>query len=396
MAPFTSWLFAAALLTAAARAAAPEPFTRDGVTYTPMAVSAVPGWAADDPGAALTAFRASCPGIIANAGRFEGRVFGEGAEWQALCRTALETTPKDARAFFESGFEALAIAPKGSAKPLLTGYYEPELKGDRRWSMLYPAPIYGVPSDLVMIDVAAFDGIPDGQRLAGKVVEGRLVPYETRAEIETAAYAARIPALLYVSSTIDAFFVQIQGSGRVLMADGTTIRIGYAAQNGHPYVPIGKTLVARGEIARADATMLAIRDWLIAHPLEADAVMDLNPSYVFFRATPLEDPASGPLGGEGVGLTPNRSMAIDPAWYPYGLPIFVNATIAAADGVAEEPTARLMIAQDTGGAIRGVIRGDLFFGWGAEAERRASGTRGAAEFYALRPKSPPDLQPALP
>ena len=405
MAFFPASLAAALLLAAsfaaeARRAPAPPPadgsFVDNGVTYTPTPWTGVPGWAADDLRPALAAFKASCRRIAADASRFAGRPFGAPKDWAALCGAALTTEPEGARRFFEDGFEALAVRPKGKADPLVTGYYEPELQGDRRWSMLYSAPVYGVPHDLVMVDVAAFESIPDGQRVAGKVVEGKLVPYDSRAEIETAAYGARVPALLFVSSAIDAFFVQIQGSGRVRMADGTWLRIGYAAQNGHPYFPIGRELVARGELKRAEATMIAIRDWLRAHPLDADAVMNLNPSFVFFRASPLEDPAVGPVGGEGVALTPGRSLAVDPAWYPYGLPIFVSATIAAADGAGEERTDRLMIAQDTGGAIRGVIRGDIFFGWGEEAERRASATAGDAAFYAFRPKPPPEPRPSTP
>jgi membrane-bound lytic murein transglycosylase A len=368
----------------------PEPIDtniRPRVTLTPVPLEAVPGWTADDLGPALAAFKVSCRGILRDPSRFAGWPYGAPSDWEAACADAEDVASEGARFFFESRFEAFAVSAAGGDEGLATGYYEPELQGSRTWSMLYSAPVYGIPPDLVTVDPVAFASILNGTRLAGKVVDGRLVPYDTRAEIETAAYAARVPALVYLRSTVDSFFTQIQGSGRVQLPDGTWIRIAYAAQNGRPYSAIGAALIARGEIAASKMSMTAIREWMKTHPDQAEALMDLNPSYVFFVEQALDDLSIGPNGAEGVPLTPGRSMAVDPRVYPYGLPIFVTTPIAAADGAGQEDMARLMIAQDTGGAIRGVVRGDLFFGWGAEAELRAGATKGKARFYVLKPKA---------
>lgn len=387
------------LLAAAAVALSPPAELRrtptaPAATLTPVAFADLPGWAEDDPAGALAAFRASCPGIVADPGRFSP-VFGAAADWARVCAAAADTLPAGARAFFETRFEAFAVSGPDGATGLVTGYYEPELDGSRTWSMVFPEPAYPAPADLVTVDAAAFAALLNGQRLAGKVVGARLVPYDTRGQIGAYTYGRRNRPLLYLRSQADGFFLQIQGSGRVRLTDGTLVRLGYAAQNGHPYTAIGGELIARGEIAREDMSMAAIRAWLAANPLEAEALMNRNASYVFFAESPLDDPSTGPKGAEGVALTPGRSLAVDARVWPYGLPVFVAGRIAAADGIGEEDMARLMVAQDTGGAIRGVVRGDIFFGWGAEAERRAGGTDGAARFYVLLPR-PPEAVPSVP
>ena len=368
----------------------PKPVATKGgqkITLTPVAFADLAGWKADDLKPALAAFKVSCRGIRVDASRFIDHPYGTPTEWRGVCGIAVETKPANARAFFETNFEAFAVSVARKDDGLVTGYYEPELEGSRRWSVLYSAPTYGVPPDLVMVDPVGFADILNGRRMAGKVVDGKLVPYETRAEIESAAYASRIRPLVYLPSTIDSFFTQIQGSGRVHLTDGSWIRLAYAAQNGHPYSAIGSALIQRGEIEASKMSMTAIRDWMRANPDKAEALMDLNASYVFFVEQKLDDLNLGPNGAEGIPLTPGTSMAIDPGIYPYGLPIFVTAEIAKAEGAGEEPMARLRIAQDTGGAIRGVVRGDLFFGWGREAELRAGATKGKARFYVLKPKA---------
>lgn len=350
----------------------------------------LPGWAADDHAAALATFTVSCRGIAGDPSRFGGGAFGAAEDWAAACRAAFKTRPDDARVFFETYFEADRVAGGGAAGGKITGYYEPELKGSLTQSLAYPEPVYAAPADLVTADPIGFQAILRGERLAGKVVGGALVPYETRAEIEAGALGARAKPLLYLTAPVESFFLQIQGSGRVKLDTGGWVRLGYKAQNGHSYVSVGGLLVARKEIRREDLSMQTIRAWLAANPDRAAALMDENPSYVFFTETPLDDPSEGPLGAENVALTPGRSMAIDDRVYPYGVPIFVTGEIAAADGQHREPIARLMIAQDTGGAIRGAVRGDIFFGWGAEAEARAGATGGPVEFYVLRAKTVPD------
>jgi len=356
------------------------------VGFEPTNFATLAGWEKDDHAAALAAFRLSCRGIAADPSRFSDREdFGSPDAWKTVCRDA--ATAADAKSFFESRFEPVVVLGPEGRSGRVTGYYEPELKGSRARSAAYPAAVLATPRDLVTADPERFRAILRGERLAGKVVDGMLVPYETRAEIEAGGLADRATPLLYLGSTADAFFLQIQGSGRVSLAEGGLVRLAYAAQNGHPYTAIGASLIARGEIARDDMSMQAIRAWLDSHPGEAAEVMNLNESYVFFREQPLPDPSVGPDGAEGVPLTPGRSIAVDDAAYPYGVPLFVTARIGAADGVGQEEVHRLMIAQDTGGAIRGVVRADYFFGWGAEAERRASSTNGALRMVLLRPKS---------
>lgn len=350
------------------------------VGLSEIAFADMPGWTADDPTLALAAFRASCRGIAADSERFSRFTgFGSPDAWVKVCAAAAKAS--DARTFFEANFRAMRASEAGAADGKVTGYYEPELKGSRTRSAAYPAPVYARPGDLVMADPAAFRVLLRGERLAGKVIEGTLVPYETRAEIEAAGLAGRAEPLLYLPSTVDAFFLQVQGSGRVTLVDGGAVRLNYAAQNGQKYTAIGAALIAEGAIPREKMSMQAIRAWLAANPARASEVMNLNASYVFFRELPLDDPALGPPGGEGVALTPGRSLAVDSRLYPYGLPIFVTAT-----GTGAGDIARLMIAQDTGGAIRGVVRGDIFFGWGDAAEAAAGETNAPANFVVLVPR----------
>lgn len=350
----------------------------------------IDGWAADSHAPALAAFAGSCRRIADDPSRFAGGPFGKAQDWAAACRAALKTKPSDARIFFETWFEPARVGDGGGTTGKITGYYEPQLTGSEIKSEAFPAPVYPVPDDLVTVDPVAFAEILNGVRMSGRVVDKVLVPYDTRTEIQSGTLEARgIVPLLYLPSTADAFFLQIQGSGRVTLAEGGQVRVGYGAQNGHPYVAIGTILIERGEVEKKDMSMQAIRAWLDANPDDADALMNANPSYVFFVKTPLSNPKEGPPGAENVPLTPGRSLAVDNRVYPYGVPIFVDGEIATANGAGRETLRRLMIAQDTGGAIRGVVRGDVFFGWGEEAERRAGATDGEARFIVLRPRTMP-------
>lgn len=361
--------------------------------FEPVAFNDIAGWDVDDHAAALATFAVSCRKIAGDPSRFGEGMFGRAEDWAVACRAAFKTRPADARQFFETYFEPSHVAEGGKAEGKITGYYEPELEGSRTATSGFAAAVYGTPTDLVTADPIAFQWILHGERLAGRVVDGVLKPYDTRAEIEGGTLQDRVKTLLYLPTQTDSFFLQIQGSGRVHLADGSNVRLGYGAQNGYPYVSIGGLLIARGEIKREDMSMQAIRAWLADHPDKAAALMNENSSYVFFVESPLDDPDEGPPGAENVPLTPARSMAVDARVYPYGVPIFVTGKVAAADGKSHEDFARLMIAQDTGGAIRGVVRGDIFFGWGPEAEARAGATGGPADFYVLRVKTMPAETP---
>jgi membrane-bound lytic murein transglycosylase A len=298
-------------------------------------------------------------------------------DWQPICAAAALLDAGDgaaARGFFEAWFRPWRAGNNGNKEGLFTGYYEAELKGARSPGEGYATPLLRRPPDLVMVELGLFRPAWRGERIAGRVVDGRLKPYESRADIEKGALDRYRLAFLWVDDPVDAFFLQIQGSGRVQLADGSLVRVGYDGQNGQPYVAIGRLLVDRGFMTKDEASMQAIRAWIKTHPAEGKALMAENPSYVFFR----EIRGDGPIGAEGVVLTPGRSLAVDRDFVPLGVPVFVDA----GDGLR-----RLMVAQDTGGAIRGPVRGDLFWGAGADAEARAGTLKARGSYYLLLPKT---------
>ncbi len=322
-----------------------------------------------------------------------GGVAGLAGDWRAPCAAAAAVPAGDdaaARQMFEHWFAPFLAGNNGAADGLFTGYFEPELRGSRTRQGRYLVPLYGRPADLVTVDLGLFRDDWRGTRIAGRVQQGALRPYPTRAEIETGALKNQRQTngspleLVWVDDAVGAFFLEIQGSGRIVFDDGSMIRVGYAATNGRPYVAIGRVLVERGALAREDVTMPSIRAWLAAHPAEAENVMRENPSFVFFR--PLPPPASaddGPPGAQGVPLTPGRSLAVDRAFLALGLPVWLDADDPLVPGARLR---RLLIAQDTGGAIRGPVRGDVFWGHGDLAAQRAGVMRSAGRYWILLPR----------
>ncbi|MDO9501335.1 murein transglycosylase A [Falsiroseomonas sp.] len=344
-----------------------------------MSFSELPGWAEDRLEAALPAFRASCA-VMARlpADRTMG---GEGAlartagDFAPACAAAatLPADPPAARHFFETHFAAYAVG-----EDVLTGYYEPELRGSTRRDGPYQTPLHATPPELVQVDLGQFAQDLRGRRTAGVVRDGRLQPFADRAAITGGALDGRGLELAWVDDPADAFFLQIQGSGRVRLAEGGVLRLGYAAQNGHPYYAIGRALVENGTLTRETVSMQAIRAWLAeAPPGEAAALMNRNPSYVFFRPLTELPPEAGPLGALGAPLTPGRSLAVDRTRTPLGAPVWL---------AAQAPLRRLVVAQDTGGAIRGAARADLFTGWGDAAGAEAGGMRDPAALFVLVPR----------
>ena len=272
------------------------------------------------------------------------------------------------------------VTSNGDNTGLFTGYFEASLKGARERTESFQTPLHNRPDDLVTVSLGDFRAELNGGRIAGRVIDGRLFPYETRVQIVGSDdYPHKDDVLVWIDDPIDAFFVQIQGSGVVDLADGGTMRIGYAGQNGHAYYAIGHELIKRGEIAEEDMSMQAIRKWLIANPALADEVMNTNDSYIFFR----ELDADGPIGSEGVALTPGRSLAIDYSLLSYGVPIWVNLREPKENSPQIQ---RLMVAQDTGSAIRGAIRGDVFWGRGDEAEEYAGKMKSYGKYWVFLPK----------
>lgn len=332
----------------------------------------LPGWTTDDPAPAFAAFLASC------------RALEKQALWQPVCaaaRNADAKTPATLRAWFEARFRPWALVnPDGSRTGLITGYYEPVLQGSRKRSRRNPYPVFGPPDDLIVVDLAGLYPELKHLRLRGRLEGKKLVPYYDRAEWHKQESKRSQKAMLWVSDAIDLFFMQIQGSGQVALDDGSRIRLGYADQNGHPYRSIGRWLIERGDITIEQASMQGIKDWAKANPRRVDELLNKNPSMVFFRELPLV--GSGPLGALGVPLTPQRSLAIDPRYVPLGAPVWLATT----EPNSEQALTRLMLAQDTGGAIRGVVRGDFYWGSGFDAGNLAGKMRQNGHVWVLMPQ----------
>jgi membrane-bound lytic murein transglycosylase A len=350
------------------------------------------GWSQGDPRSALQAFLRSCAVLAAKSDDASlGGVSYAGTvgEWRQVCDVAAlvsTDSPEAARGFFESEFVPYRVG-QGAAVGLFTGYYEPQLHGSRTRHGAYQTPLYGVPSDLVKVDLGLFREDLRGQRIVGKVTEGRLIPYPSRAEIEGVGLGAAAP-ILFVDDPIDAFFLQIQGSGRVVLDDGTVVRAAYAAQNGRPYTAIGAILIQRGELTREAVSMQSIRAWLLEHPAEAQLLMNTNASYIFFEEQPIGDPLSGAVGAQGVPLTPEASLAVDLAVHALGIPVWLETTAPDPDMTMPNQTFdRLLVMQDTGGAIRGPVRGDVYWGYGPDAGSIAGRMRSEGRMTVLLPGS---------
>lgn len=346
--------------------------------YEALAWTEIPGWgeAALAPG--LRAFLVGCTRV------------GSTSRWQVACEQASEVPADDeaaARRFFESAFRPYRLVSTGSEQALITGYYEPILPGRRTPDATFRIPVFGVPDDLIVVDLAPLYPELATFRLRGRLEGRRLVPYHSRREIEHRARAGAdgpgglpAPVLAWVADPLDLFFLQVQGSGQIELPSGERVRLGYAEHNGHPYRSLGRHLVDQGELPEDQVSMQSIKAWAAANPTRLRAALDHNPSYVFFRELPANE--AGPLGSLGVPLTPGYSVAVDPRYVPLGAPVFLATT----DPLSEQPFERLMVAQDTGGAIRGPLRADVFWGAGPEAGERAGRMREAGRLWLLLPR----------
>ncbi len=344
----------------------------DKIALKPMTFAELPGWSEDDHAAAFRALLKSCRKM---------------ASVDAVCAAALAQAGgignEAARAFFEANYTPHRISGRDTSG-FVTGYYEPEVHGSREKGGAFQVPVYARPGDLVTsigeTERARFNDRNTGFR---DTPQGQ-VPYYTREEIVAGALAGRGLELLYLDDPVELFYMQVQGSGRVRLPDGSALRLTYAGKNGYPYTSIGKLLIERGEIAPDAMSMAAVKAWLHADPERGRALMAENRSYVFFRVLDASEGSDGPLGADAVPLTSGRSLAVDAAYHRLGLPVFVTAP-----GLADEagkPFRRLMIAQDVGSAIRGPERGDIFWGSGEAAGALAGGTRHTASFIVLLPK----------
>lgn len=382
----------------------------------------LPGWREDRVSAALPAFLQSCEKTAqrpadapANSQENLGDAFegwslaGTVADWTPACEAAGALMPDDAggamptddavRRFFEGWFTPVEMRakrtpligglaqgspPKIENKGAFTGYFEPIYEARRTPEGRFTAPLYQRPDDLVDVDLGRFRADLAGERVAGRLDGTRLVPYPARQAINQGALADHTPALAWLDPD-DLFFLQIQGSGRVTFEDGETMRVGYAGANGRPYTAIARILVQRGDMSLAEASMQSLRDWLAnASDDDAQALREANESYVFFRALTPPPEGFGPIGAQGVPLLPGRSLAVDRRFHAMGAPVFVDIEPVSAAG--PDPIRRLMIAQDTGGAIRGPVRGDYFWGPGEDAAARAGPMNAQGRMFVLLPK----------
>jgi membrane-bound lytic murein transglycosylase A len=330
----------------------------------------LPDWKSDQHAAALMALRTSCP-ILSAAGSdlpFGGNeLFGRVAHWQQICAAADLVAPGDpaARAFFEEWFSPYRAFSGDTEWGFFTGYYEPVLRGSWSPSARFHVPLYRMPPETTA---------------ALARVNGRGATLPSRAQINAGALSGRGLELLWIDDPVDAFFLHVQGCGQVEMTDGSRVRVGFAGKNGHPYYPIGAELVRRGEVPQEQMSMQAIRAWLTAHPRDAPGLMARNGSYVFFRFVD----GDGPIGAQGVPLLPGRSMAVDPRFVPYGVPLWLDTTDPLDNRM---PLRRLVVAQDAGAAIKGPIRGDLFWGSGDAAGAAAGIMKQQGRWFLLLPKA---------
>jgi membrane-bound lytic murein transglycosylase A len=341
--------------------------------------SELPGWGTDNVQNAWPAFLESCHAL-----RFR-------AEWSAPCaaaQTVAADSPAGIRAYYQGAFEPYKVVtrtgPIQQDTGLITGYFEPLLYGSRSPSARFMAPLYAPPPDLLTVDLASLYPELKGKRVRGRLEGNKVLPYYTRGELLTDP-ALKGHEIVWIDSAFEAMMLEVQGSGRVQLSDGTVIRLLYADQNGQPYHSIGRYLVTVGALTVEQATLPGIRVWLAAHPERLQEVLDANPSVVFFSEAPLGDPNLGPKGAQGIPLTAGRSIAVDANWIPLGTPVFLATTLPDSG----QPLQRLVIAQDTGGAINGAPRADYFCGSGPQAADLAGKMRQQGSLWMLWPRSVP-------
>jgi membrane-bound lytic murein transglycosylase A len=370
-------------VTGGVRAEGRNPMKLSEAQYEPAIYSDIAGWAEDDHDAGLASFRNSCKALLRkSADALDGRPMQ--AALQKICRKVADvdtSKPGAARTFFENNFSPIKIAPLGTPDGFLTGYYEPIVEGVTEPTKGYDWPLYRKPASLLTGGKMAVAGAAVGKKKARKK---KLVAFYDRAAIDDGVLAGRNLEICWLKDPIDSFFIHIQGSVRVRTEDGKIMRLNYQAQNGHPYYAVGRWLIERKIVAKEDMSMDRIREWMERNPAEGKELRRRNKSYIFFRETGLANDQE-PLGAQGVSLTPGRSIAVDRNLHVYGTPFFISAQLPIEDEKSSEVFQRLMIAQDTGGAIIGPARADLYFGAGDEAASIAGRIKHNGRFVMLLP-----------
>ncbi len=347
------------------------------------------GWQNDDHAAAFASWSLSCREIVRHGRSFPRNPLygGRREDWLDLCKETLafDNLPdrQAARAFFERHFLPVQVRDATGSYGLFTGYFEPEVLGSAKPSEAYHVPIYARPNDLISFNAAQRKST--GLRY-GRLVDGLPRGYLTRKSIENGALAGKGLEIVWLKSWADAFFMHIQGSGRVRLPDGGLMRLGFAAKSGLPYTSIGALLVRQGAMSRDRVSMQSIRAWMSDNPDAARELMWKNESFIFFRKLVLDNPQLGPLGAQQVQLTPLRSLAVDRRYWAFGTPLWVETNLPGTTGDVGESFHHLMIAQDTGSAIKKRVRGDIFFGAGEIAARMAGHMKNPGRLFALLPK----------
>ena len=366
----------------------------EAVSWRAVRFADLAGWADDDHLAALDAFRRSCTKLDTLPDDKVIGPYGTAADWRQPCALAVTVPAGDrsaARKFFEASFTPLRVRRGDEEQGLFTGYYEPELHGSRTQDARFHVPLLARPNNMLTADLGLFKDTLKGQSITGRVIGKTFVPYADRREIEADIEKGLngntdLVPVLWVDDPVQAFFLHVQGSGRVVLTDGTVVRVGYDAQNGRPFTPIGRVLIRNGSLAKGSVTMQAIRGWLADHPSEAQALMNEDASFIFFRELEIKDATLGPPGSQGVALTPGRSLAVDRSVHGLGVPVWLETDSPPPEALARVPKlARLMVAQDTGGAIKGPVRGDVFYGFGPAAEELAGAMQAKGRMTVLVP-----------
>lgn len=368
----------------------PQPLTQPEqpiITLKQKSFTQLPGWETAKVKKSLAAFQVSCKTFLRQSPEQSvgsQRMDLKAKDWHPACRAAMaidQISESAAREFFQTWFTPLEFNDNKPVRGLFTGYYMASLHGSRTKTKEYNVPIYGMPSNLISVNLSLFDPTLKNRRFVGYVKGDQLLPYHTRAEINKGAIAKKAPVLVWVNSHVDRLFLEIQGSGTVELNDGTQMYLGYAGENGAPYTAIAKVLIDKGVMTRDNASMQHIKRYLEAHPEEMQTVLNQNKSFVFFRN--LKNDFA--LGAQGVALTPGYSLAIDRKWIPLGAPLWLTTTRPDLIPDKEKTLQRLMIAQDTGGAIKGVVRGDVYWGSGETATFIAGHMKNPGHYWVLLP-----------
>lgn len=364
------------------------------LSLRPVDYASLAGWASDPVSTMLPALLRQCrrrallPADASLGGAGAARAAGgKAADWTPFCRAAQWVPAGDdaaARRVIAAWLQPYEVSDRSDADARFTGYFEPEYPGALSEDATHRVPVYRRPPDLLTVRAPP----PAGGTVTGRASGGVVVPYWTRAQIDGGALAGRGLEIAWLADPVDLFFLQLQGAGRVRLPSGQIVRLGYAGRNGIAYVPLGRLLVAQGELPSDGVSMQSIRAWLATHPAQARTVMEQNPNYVFFRSLDDLRPDQGPPGALGVDLQPLRSVAVDRAFLPLAAPVWIDTVQP--DGRALQ---RLTLAQDLGTDINGPARADIFFGWGPEAAREAGGMHAGGRLVVLLPRPPAGAGP---